>query len=60
MKISLNNETIEIPDSFFWVMEYMYQWYKENKTGDLRLVYKCGGIAGLEPKEYIKPNEKNT
>ena len=59
MKILVNHQEIEIPDSFIWVINYMNQWYLENKTGDMRLIYKDGGICGIENKEFIRPNEKN-
>jgi len=59
MKVTCNNQTIEIPDSFLWVIQYMNQWCLENKTGDMRLIYKDGGICGIENKEFLRPNKKS-
>jgi len=60
-KATYNNKEvkIDIPESFIWVINYMNNWFLENKTGDIRLIYKEGGICGLETKEYIRPPEKN-
>jgi len=56
-KATYNNKEvkIDIPESFIWVINYMNNWFLENKTGEMRLVYKDGGICGLESKEYIYP-----
>ncbi|MFX0134117.1 MAG: hypothetical protein ACFFDN_10785 [Candidatus Hodarchaeota archaeon] len=46
-----NAVDVKIPKSFQWVIEFMNRWYKENKDGELRLVYKSGGVTGLEEKQ---------
>jgi len=61
MKITLNHQEINIPDSFLWVINYMAEWYKENKDGELRLIFKSGGVCGMHEKteKYHSP-PKNT
>jgi len=61
MKVTCNNQTIEIPDSFLWVIDYMAKWYQENQDGELHLIYKSGGITGMKEKieKYHCP-KKNT
>ena len=49
---------VEIPESFLWVISQWNIWYKEHKTGEFRLIFKDGGISGIEKKEYQKPPKK--
>ncbi len=45
----------EIPESFIWVINYMKEWKQEQKQGELRIIYKDGGICAIEANEHIKP-----
>ena len=49
---------IEVPKSFIWVLNQWLKWNEENKTGEFKLVFKDGGICGVEKKEYEKPPHK--
>jgi hypothetical protein len=48
---------IEVPESFRWVINYMKEWQKEQKQGEMRLKYKDGGICAIETSEHIKPDK---
>ena len=55
--ITCNEKKIELPYSFLWVIEYMYQWYKENRDGDTSLIWRSGGVTGIHDKteKYLSP-----
>lgn len=57
-KISVN---VKIPESFLWVIEFMNNWFLENQDGEVRLVFKSGGITGLKEKieKYHSPPKKH-
>ena len=46
---------MEVPESFKWVIEIMKSWNEQHKTGNINLIYKSGGVTGIDKKEYIKP-----
>ncbi len=49
---------VDVPESFKWVINQWNIWNRERKTGEFRLIFKDGGISGLEKKEYQKPPKK--
>ena len=49
---------VDVPESFKWVINQWNIWNRERKTGEFRLIFKDGGISGLEKKEYQKPPNK--
>ena len=49
---------LEVPESFRWVINQWNIWNRERKTGEFRLIFKDGGISGLEKREYQKPPKK--
>ncbi|PIZ12971.1 MAG: hypothetical protein COY53_07250 [Elusimicrobia bacterium CG_4_10_14_0_8_um_filter_37_32] len=57
MRYNYNEDKIkyQLPEAFNWVIEIMSKWYEEQKFGDICLIYKNGGICGVEEKEYKKP-----
>lgn len=50
---------VDIPESFIWVINYMKEWKREQKQGEIRLKYKDGGICAIEINETIRPGECN-
>jgi len=50
---------VDVPESFIWVINYMKEWKKEQKQGEIRLKYKDGGICAIEINETIKPEKCN-
>jgi len=48
---------VKVPESFIWVIDYMKEWRKEQKQGEIRLKYKDGGICAIETNETIKPEK---
>jgi len=57
MVINMRTVTIEIPESFRWVVEYMKRWYEEQNDGDISLKFKDGGISTIFPTQEIKPKK---
>lgn len=47
--------TVKVNKHFKWVLDWLEYWKEENKTGEIRLVFKDGGVAGMTSSEYIKP-----
>jgi len=48
---------VKVPESFIWVINYMKEWKREQKQGEIRLKYKDGGICAIETNETIKPEK---
>jgi len=48
---------VKIPRQFQWVIDFIYRWWEENKDGEIRLIFKSGGITGLNEKteKYHSP-----
>jgi hypothetical protein len=46
--------TVEVPKSFVWVLRYMKEFHKEKTTGEMKFIYKDGGITAVIPSPYIK------
>ena len=47
--------SVSLPVQFEWVIEYMRKWHEEQKTGEIRLVYRKGGITAVRENEYHQP-----
>ena len=46
---------VKVPESFLWVLAYWREWSEQNKTGDIRLIFKDGGVCRIEKTEIEKP-----
>jgi hypothetical protein len=49
--------TVKVNKSFKWVLDWLDIWKNENRTGEIKLVFKKGGISGMERKEWEKPSK---
>lgn len=45
---------VKVSRQFKWVLDWLEKWRDENKTGEIRVIHKDGGIAGMNRDEYEK------
>ena len=50
--------TVSVSKHFLWVLQEHQRWEKENKSGSIKINYKCGGICNLENIEVKSPPPK--